>query len=269
MKITERTACRIRLIYGALLSLLIIVAGGAFIAACCAVNARGANPFTYEAIAEAFSAIALPVYLALAALVGGFVIFAIFPTENAKLKGTVFARVRLERAARQRDLDASPEAKALVLKERRLRRRFSIVNFALLLIGVAASGAYVLNVNNYSKDYNSDVKIASLVILFAILPSAILLVLRGFIDEASCNREIKILQNVPKTTDNVPGIAPECPILGSCSDFVAKHPNIIPAIKLSVLGFALVLIILGIFNGGMKDVVEKAIKICTECIGLG
>ena len=38
---------------------------------------------------------------------------------------------------------------------------------------------------------------------------------------------------------------------------------------LSVLGFALVLIILGIFNGGMQDVVEKAIKICTECIGLG
>ena len=32
---------------------------------------------------------------------------------------------------------------------------------------------------------------------------------------------------------------------------------------------ALVFILLGIFNGGVQDVLGKAIAICTECIGLG
>ena len=32
---------------------------------------------------------------------------------------------------------------------------------------------------------------------------------------------------------------------------------------------AAVLVILGILNGGLRDVLAKAVKICTECIGLG
>ena len=35
------------------------------------------------------------------------------------------------------------------------------------------------------------------------------------------------------------------------------------------LGLALVLIVLGAANGGARDVLVKAINICTECIGLG
>ncbi|MBQ8302391.1 MAG: thioredoxin [Clostridia bacterium] len=36
-----------------------------------------------------------------------------------------------------------------------------------------------------------------------------------------------------------------------------------------MLGISLVLVVLGIFNGGVADVLGKAVKICTECIGLG
>ncbi len=32
---------------------------------------------------------------------------------------------------------------------------------------------------------------------------------------------------------------------------------------------ALALIVLGVLNGGARDVLAKAIKICSECIGLG
>ncbi len=32
---------------------------------------------------------------------------------------------------------------------------------------------------------------------------------------------------------------------------------------------AAALVILGILNGGLRDVLAKAVKICTECIGLG
>ena len=36
-----------------------------------------------------------------------------------------------------------------------------------------------------------------------------------------------------------------------------------------ILAVAVVLIVVGILNGGFGDVLEKAKKICMECIGLG
>ena len=32
---------------------------------------------------------------------------------------------------------------------------------------------------------------------------------------------------------------------------------------------AVLLIVLGVLNGGAQDVLTKAVKICSECIGLG
>lgn len=41
------------------------------------------------------------------------------------------------------------------------------------------------------------------------------------------------------------------------------------SIRLILSAIALLFIILGVMNGGAKDVLIKAINICTECIGLG
>ena len=43
----------------------------------------------------------------------------------------------------------------------------------------------------------------------------------------------------------------------------------VPAVRSVLLLAAAVLIILGILNGGLRDVLVKAVNICTECIGLG
>ena len=40
-------------------------------------------------------------------------------------------------------------------------------------------------------------------------------------------------------------------------------------VRIALYAAAAVLIVLGIGNGGMRDVLIKAINICTECIGLG
>lgn len=37
----------------------------------------------------------------------------------------------------------------------------------------------------------------------------------------------------------------------------------------ALMAAAVVMVLLGTFNGSMKDVLVKAIKICTECVGLG
>lgn len=40
-------------------------------------------------------------------------------------------------------------------------------------------------------------------------------------------------------------------------------------LRLGLLALALVLIVLGVLNGGLGDACVKAINICAECIGLG
>ncbi len=42
-----------------------------------------------------------------------------------------------------------------------------------------------------------------------------------------------------------------------------------PVVRSVLLVVALVFILLGVINGGLRDVLVKAINICTECIGLG
>ena len=48
-----------------------------------------------------------------------------------------------------------------------------------------------------------------------------------------------------------------------------NEKKIINIARISILVIAVIFIITGIYNGGAEDVFNKAINICTECIGLG
>lgn len=41
------------------------------------------------------------------------------------------------------------------------------------------------------------------------------------------------------------------------------------ALWAALFAAAALLIVLGVLNGGARDVLAKAVKICSECIGLG
>ncbi len=49
----------------------------------------------------------------------------------------------------------------------------------------------------------------------------------------------------------------------------AKPARHLAAVRLVLLGAAAALVVLGAMNGGARDVLVKAVNICTECIGLG
>ena len=50
---------------------------------------------------------------------------------------------------------------------------------------------------------------------------------------------------------------------------MAEKNTHLMGVRICLYCIAAVLIVLGIRNGGMRDVLIKAINICTECIGLG
>ena len=51
----------------------------------------------------------------------------------------------------------------------------------------------------------------------------------------------------------------------------APAPRRMPvgALRAGLYAVAIVFIVLGVMNGGLRDVLVKAVNICTECIGLG
>jgi len=52
-------------------------------------------------------------------------------------------------------------------------------------------------------------------------------------------------------------------------DEAAKNTRLTRTVRIAILTVAVLLVTLGLLNGGMHDVLVKAINICTECIGLG
>lgn len=49
----------------------------------------------------------------------------------------------------------------------------------------------------------------------------------------------------------------------------ARAPRGITVLRVLLALLAAMLLAAGVMNGGMRDVLVKAINICTECIGLG
>lgn len=75
----------------------------------------------------------------------------------------------------------------------------------------------------------------------------------AFLCRRSMEREIQLLKGIP----------------GSKAVDVAAKPAYLPVVRIVLYALAVILIVTGIGNGGMRDVLIKAINICTECIGLG
>ena len=268
MKISEKAGL-FRLIYKLVLSALLALSGALLIASCCSVNALGQNPFTYETIAIAFSKVSVVIYVTLAVALLGVAVHFLFPEETSKLKGTIDQYALLKKERARRDLTVDCTVYNDVVRERRLRAVLLCINLVLFAAGALIAFIYVLDHQSYTGDYNSDVINGSLRILFCILPSFIFMVVRMFLAERSAKREIALLRGVTKKTASSPSSSAQGTVLSTKALAVLKSDKFAIGARIGILAVAVILVFAGILNGGMADVVEKAIKICTECIGLG
>ncbi len=75
------TKKRIHFLYSILLSVMLIVTGICLCVACAGIYFSG-EPFSREAVAAAFRFIAVPVYLCIALVIGGWILDAVSPAEE-------------------------------------------------------------------------------------------------------------------------------------------------------------------------------------------
>lgn len=254
----------VHLCYGILLILLIAAVGVASILLCLEIYKSGNRPFSRESIAAAFSRIDVLVYLTLGAVVGGIVLSIVLPLERVRPKATRDEYVTLRRL-RQKVGSAVPR------REKHLRLVFRIGTTILaVLLGVYP--LFILcDTSRYGlEDLNGDVIAGALPVLLWAGITALLALVCSLLCTASVRREITLCKTAIAEGRTTPDVeTPENKLEAARRALKENERTSVLVLRCVILIAAVVLIVLGVLNGGIDDVLGKAIRICTECIGLG
>ncbi len=244
-------------IFGIILSVSIIAAGICLICACLSIYYDG-NGYSHEAVKNAFSPIAVPVFICLGLMAASFIFSFFIPLEETKNKTKAY-HYTLALIRSKRD-EKNGEASVISAIEHQRKQRFTVklVQIIVFLICCAVFLIYALNPANYhDSDINGSV-IRGMYVMLPCLAVSFLLGLFGILFcEKSMKKEIELIKKLP-----VSKVSEE-----NSTKHSSKTASLI--IKLVIILAGAALLVYGAFAGGTADVLTKAVNICTECIGLG
>lgn len=257
------TAC------GIVLSVLVTVAGLCLAGACVVLwRAGGDDPFTREGVAAALKRIALPLYICLGGVLAVGLFSLLLPASRATQRPMPDRREARDRAlsAIQPDtLDA--ETAALLAAEGKRRRAWRLACGILMAVAALLVLLYLLIPTNFdAATVTADVIAATCVALPAAGVAAAAGILLSAKQDASYKAEANALR-LSRTKGAYPAKKGDLRRSREQNDRRARITRI--ATRSAVAFFGVLFVVLGVLNGGMLDVLEKAAKICTECIGLG
>ncbi len=268
------------LIYGIVLSCLLVAVGICFIVACVDIYKSGPNPFTPESIGTHFKAICVPVYITIGLLILSIPLNVFLPNEtNTKRPKFSKKQTLCGLYSRFDYTKAKEEALHRLNKFRFTRYTLYAINILLLIGGTVASLVYALNIENFQAIstegvslINSSIIAGSLVVLRYLILPLIFSIALIFVDKALVSRELDTLKLTIKEDKAIlPKDAPSnLTAIERITSVFTKHKKaILITLRILIIVGALALVITGILNGGMYTVLQKANKLCQECIGLG
>ena len=255
---TKEPSPRIRLIWGAAQSLSIAAAAVCLMHGCVSIYRMGDRPFSPEAVAAAFRPIAVPVWLCLGLIAGGFLLELFLPAASSRPKVRRNTALILKRLQAKADLDAcEAQLRGDILAQRKKRTVLKRVRALVLIVCAVIFLCYGANPANFhTSQINSSMAKAMLVLLPCLAPCFGFSLYAEYAAVSSMEKEIALLKQAPAAAPK----AEAEPSGKSCRIRKLR-------IALAVLGA--VCLIFGYCTGGTVDVLTKAINICTECVGLG
>lgn len=191
-----------------------------------------------------------------AAVSVALIVISCFPGCPASRKQKTEPVNTLTRLQQVRKFAGQPCAEALYLKKK--RKRILICGAGVVALCLFYPLAYLLNRENFTSWQLNQMFNR---MLFHVLPGvagamvAMIIVLK--MSDKCALQEIEALKGQPHS-QAVPD--------KKASD---SGKNCLFAVRAALVLLALSLVLWGIFNGGLDDVLKKAIAVCTECIGLG
>lgn len=264
---SDKTVSTLRRVAGIVSGVAAVACAIALAVACLGIYRSGDRPFTPESIASAWKSIAIFVWLSVACTIAAGVLHLLYPPRSKKAKSTVFPELRLAkiraRLARKQYSDA---LLAPLHKQEKYVKSMRLSAVIICVLSAIYPLYYLNNLDNFTsigEQLNAQVLDAVIPSLcFAAAALGYCLAVR-LLSDISCEHAIlyaKAIMLLPApAADKKPSGKQESG-LPSYTTFVLRIVLLIAAVAM---------IIAGIFNGGVQDVLQKAIKICTECIGLG
>lgn len=271
---------RVHLVYAWVLGALILAAGVGMAASCLAIYRSGDSPFTRENVSLHFSRISPLVYACLVGTIGGWVLALAIPMSGGmgladldRVKAARDPAALLKKQADRLNMAVIPAEYRQKMKKERVLRRYLAVGATVICTAVMLPALiYCVDGTHFSVDnLNSDMAAASRVVLccgaVALATATVAVLLRG----ASVARELVAVKAAETAAVAAYGggafSADGHRNEQKKSFFDNVYFTWIARGLIAVIG--IVFVVLGVLNGGMADVLGKAIRICTECIGLG
>lgn len=259
---------RVHLILMLLLSLSIFATAICFIVSCISIFlSGGSTPFSREAVALHFERIAPVTYITVLLLIAAGVTSMLI--KEPKVKAIPLAKRTLLKVIEEKLISHRSDTYTSVSeKEKKYRRVITYIVAGSILLFAAVALIFILNPARYSLDdvntdiaYSMVIALSSTVLSFAACYVASYLLDKSYAKQAEAARaELKAQRSSAKASGE------------GDDELLALSKNeghAVTLVRLGVLVLSVTFIILGIFNGGMADVLGKAVRICTECIGLG
>lgn len=260
------------------LGLVVLALGVGFGWSCLALYRSGG--FTREGIGLYWDRLAPLVCLCLIGIAGGLVLSwamawrgetvdGVGDGASGKARAVKRPLAVLKRRAERLHFEAIPaDFWCKMMRERKLRRLLAWGAAVLCTASLVPGVIWCLWPSRFSVEHlNRDIVAASQVILTGAVMALAVATLAVLLCDASAVRELALIKAAVAEVKGAvfsPAVqnAPRKPVW-------AEDPRVIWRVRGILAAVAVVLVVLGVLNGGMADVLGKAIRICTECIGLG
>ena len=236
---------------------------GIMFAVCCAhlYFTGGEQPYSRAAVGDYLKILAVPSVITLALVIAGLVYNSVNSKTDENVVGRTSSELLDSFTKRFDPKDFPEEIRARSAAERDKREIYSWVAYDISFLLFLLAILYFDFFTSFTIDnLNGDVVRA----LAGVLPLGICAVAvhipKAYLIEESCKRELQLLKESIKANG-----AP----VSSMTEKTESKVDYALVARYLIVGAAVALVVLGIFNGGMGDVLAKAVKICTECIGLG
>ena len=249
---------KLRLIHtvcGCVISAALIVAAVCLIVSAYTIYNLGDSPYTPESISAEYDKIAVPLWIAIFAVIAGIVLNVALPLPKKREKAANDPFVKL-RILQKKLSDESLTVK--IKRERELRKLAKIICALLCLASFIPAALFLTWLEHFTVANLTDALLETVsMLLIGVIASGELLFLLSVIERKSAEREIewtKIALSEGGKADKKVAV---------------NNENKIKILRLVLVGVACALIVIGFTEDGFYDVLQKAIRICTECIGLG
>lgn len=253
---------RLHTVCGIVTAVLVLMAGICFLLSCLSIYKSGEKPFSPESVAAHFKTIRIPVIACIVSVAVSAILALFFPQDAPKTK-SIRAQIDILTILKAKAGSVTDEELTMQLRREQTRcQRIRMILTLCMTAFFARPFLFFLEPSRFTvESLNRDI----LQILFTfVLYSVVFLVCaiaRAYLIRGSIQKQISIYKSAIADS-KCDGIAPAPKAKKEC-----QHGILIA--RCAVAAIAVVFIVLGIFNGGIQDVLGKAITICTECIGLG